>query len=258
MTLRGLGLDSLLDRGRDVLTSPSNGSDASRRRSAVVVAAVLAVVLVVAAVIVTVRMTNGGPATAANPAASPPGNASPPAELPAAGSAIRSRVTADGDVVVTHWIRSRFAVSDLRLPTPPDGTGAARVGDVSVVVDGTAVQPLPDATDPALRFVFGVPAKLVRLHYVLKHAVDQASSVPGRALVRTTFLPVEYSPDEGPLVVTVTASQVLSMTCSDRQAVLSSPRPCGVPKAGGWRVTLRGSDRQVDVMAQVDLGPQRS
>jgi hypothetical protein len=188
-----------------------------------------------------------------NPAAGPD-IGFPPTELPADGSAIRSRVSANGDVVVTQWIRSRFPVTDLGIRRPSDGADAVRVADVSVIADGASVAPLPDRADPTLRFAFGVPAQLIYVRYVLTRALETSSSVPGRALVESTFLRVDYSPRLGPTVVTVKAPEVLSLSCSKPQQLLNTPRPCGSPVSGGWQVTLRDTDRQDQVMAQVDLG----
>ena len=191
--------------------------------------------------------------TAADPT---PGRADvgvPPDELPVTGSAIESRLKADGDIVVTQWIRSRIPVTRLAVRTPPDTAGGVRVGEVTVVADGEAVPPLQDAATRPLRFSFGAPAQLVHVRYVLTRALDRSSSVPGRALVRRTFLRVDQHPQQGPTVVTVKAPEVLSLSCSTPRPVLSTPRPCGSATAGGWRVTLRGGDRRNEVMAQVGL-----
>jgi hypothetical protein len=254
----GFGLDSMFDRHQDVAGPPTgrpprSDGTGSRSRWLVVLAAVLGIVIVVGAALGVRAALDDDSSATTDPEAARVDVGRPPVELPVNGSAIRSRVRVDGDVVVTQWIRSKFPVTDLGVRTPPDEAGAALVGNVTVVADGRAVAPLKDAADPALRFTFLVPAELVRVRYVLTRAVARSPSVPGRALVRSTFLRTEYRPLQGPTVVTVTAPEVLSMTCSDPRAVLSSPRPCGSATAGGWRVTLRANDRQDEVMAQVDL-----
>jgi hypothetical protein len=249
----------MFEHDRDVVGSGTGRGrprrEAAGGRAPVVLAVVLAVVVAAGAALA-VRAVVGDDASPATDPVARVDMGSPPPELPASGSAIRSRLTADGDVVVTQWIRSRFPVTDLGVRTPPDGTGAARVGDLTVVADGVTVDPLQGAATPTLRFAFPVPAELVHVRYVLSRAVVRSPSVPGRALVRTTFLRTDYRPLQGPTVVTVSAPAVLSMTCSDPRTVLSSPRPCGAPTAGGWRVTLRAGDRQDEVMAQVDLRDQ--
>lgn len=255
----GFGLDSMFDRHHDVVGSatgqdPRPDRGGFRSRVLVALAVVVGIVLVVGAVLGVRAALDEGSSPAAEPEAVRVDVGRPPAALPVTGSAVESRVRADGDVVVTQWIRSRFPVTDLGVRTPPDGAGAVLVGNVTVVADGKAVAPLKDATDPALHFTFLVPAELVRVRYVLAGAVVKSPSVPGRALVRSTFLRTDYRPLQGPTVVTVTAPEVLSMTCNDPRTVLSSPRPCGRATDGGWRVTLRGNDRQDEVMAQVDLG----
>lgn len=251
------------DQPRDHLVAAQRGSrddrdrPDSRRRLLVVLGVLLGVLLAATAVAGFVRSRDGSgsPAVAEQSPAQITG--SPPPELPATGSAVRSRLMKDGDVVVTHWIRSRFPLSaiDLQRPTRANGAGRTRVTDITVVADGKVASGMRDAADSDERFVLGLPAKVVYVRYVLKGAVDTDASIPGRALVRTTLLQVDYSPVVGPTVVTVRAPRVLSMTCGQRGQVLSSPRPCGAPApGGGWRVTLAGKHRQDQVMSQVDVG----
>jgi len=183
--------------------------------------------------------------------------AAPPPELPRVGSAVRTRLAPDGRVEVTHWIRSRFYLTGIDLPRSGDasvGSGVARVGDVSVAGEGGRAAATGEPTDRVRRFRFGVPAKLVRVRYTLSGALERSGGDGSRALIRTTALPVTgYAPKEGPVVVTVSAPEVLSLTCNQPDQVVPIPRPCGAPVAGGWRVTLRGGERQDQVRAQVDL-----
>jgi hypothetical protein len=180
---------------------------------------------------------------------------SPPSELPKVGSAVESRVTRDGRIVVTHWVRTRapLTVINLQRPRATNYSGDTQVTGNRMTSDGGRAGGTGDGTDQTFR-LGGRPATLVRVTYTLSGAVERSSSVQGRALVRTTAVPVTADiPLRGPVVVTVRAPKVLSSACIKPERLEPSLRPCGAPVDVGWRVTLRGDDRQDQVIAQVDL-----
>ena len=179
---------------------------------------------------------------------------SPPSELPKVGSAVESRVTRDGRIVVTHWVRTQspLTVIYLHRPRATNYSGDTQVTGNRMTSDGGRAGGTGDGTDQTFRL--GKPAKLVRVTYALSGALERSSSVQGRTLVRTTAVPVTADiPLRGPVVVTVRAPNVLSLTCIKPERLEPSLRPCGAPVGVGWRVTLRGDDRQDQVIAQVDL-----
>jgi len=186
-----------------------------------------------------------------------------PAELPRAGSYADSRILANGDIRVDHWVRTRTPMREIELVVPRgDGPGGApRATDVrvaiqliegsigsvyaeheygSTVVGRSAVYPLT------------YPSRIVRLRYTLVGAVVRSPSAPGRALARFTSVGLVYMPADGPRMVRIRAPEVLNVACRapSPEAV---PRPCGSPAGKSWQVRLQGADRDEEVSAQVNL-----
>jgi hypothetical protein len=169
------------------------------------------------------------------------------------GSLVRTQVLANGDLQVTHWIRSTQPVHEVTIRTP-HVTGlqpaSVHVSGVVLAIDGILWPAVGQPRGDLLSF--RVPAAhRVYVRYRLSGAVQQGG--PGeRALARITSADVETGSPPATTTRMVVGAQVLALACSspvpDAVAV-----PCGSDKGGEWRVRLGRSDAGDQVMAQLDL-----
>lgn len=182
--------------------------------------------------------------------------APPPSAAPARGSYVRARILDDGRVKVSQWVRTQRPVESLELEMPdlPQGGVTRRASGVVVAAEqARATGPTTVGETPG-RYDFDTPATMVQLRYTLEGFVERSPSVGGRALVTATFLTTSVGAEVGPIRLDLGGAEILSAACVPAGA--PSPRPCGGPHAGtaGWRVTLRGANRDNLVQAQVTLG----
>jgi hypothetical protein len=176
----------------------------------------------------------------------------PPAEAPPSGTYVETRVTKKGDVQVRQWIRSASPLFGVLISIPPLPGGPGKLTATDVVVSADeAVLNQPDTVDArGNKVFFAAPPELVHVRYTLRGVVQESTSVPGRAFLRTTALNVAHSPQSGPTRVTV-LGDVLSLACV--ATPLAAPRPCGEPSKGRWTVLLKGPARNNVVTAQINL-----
>jgi hypothetical protein len=179
----------------------------------------------------------------------------PPAQLPRAGSYVDSRILANGEIRIEHWVRSRTPIREIELVVPHgDGPGGApRATDVNVAgevfeaSDRTAV-------GSSAAFKLNYPSRIVRLRYTLVGAVVRSPSAPGRALARFTSADLVYAAEDGgPRMVLIQAPEVLNVACR-APSQGAAPKPCGSQVGTSWQVELSGADRYDEVSAQVNLG----
>jgi hypothetical protein len=217
-----------------------------------VLAAGLLVVIVLTAVLVRSALDDQ-PSRTSSSGRPGPRIPAPPASAPDVGSFVESRVSANGDVHVRQWVRSKkplFAVR-LEMPAVPAGERVPRATDMVVASDQALLNRPVTVTSAGQRLFFSTPPRRVYLSYTLKGAVVMSPSAPGRALARATAMHLDYSPRTGPSRVTLLSNKVLSMACSD--SPVAAPHPCGKPGEQGWSVLLKGDARDDTVVAQIDL-----
>ena len=218
--------------------------------------ALIAVVVVVALAVGDPRGSPGrdkvrsGPAPVEFPKA-PPG-------APEVGMYVVSTITPTGDIEVAHWINAAAPITVLELTAAdpdelPGGVVARRVvvrGDSEVLSRrrevGTKRQVLRLAR----------PAESLYVTYRLTGVVDDAGSVPGRLLVRSVALDVDYPGETGPTGRRISGpGTVTNVACMSREDLDRSPRPCGRAEGSGWLVEARGSSRDDRLLVQFELAP---
>ncbi len=180
----------------------------------------------------------------------------PATDLPRVGASVETRVTARGDLEVSHWIRTRVPLEQIRVAAFP-APGLPEVPTAAAVLvagDGKVVSRHDEVGAAGRVYRFAQPVRLVYLSYRLTGAVDPAGSVTGRALLRVTALDVDYRPRAGPTRVTVLGPVVRNLACFAREELPVLAAPCGMPRNDGWQVLLRGAAASDRVIAQVDLG----
>jgi hypothetical protein len=178
----------------------------------------------------------------------------PPAQLPLAGSYVDSRILANGDIRIEHWVRTRTPILEIELVVPHgDGPGGApRVTDVDVVNE-LGEQSAGSTVGTSVAYQLNFPSRIVRVRYTLVGAVVRSPSAPGRALARFTSANLVFTPQEhGPEVNRIRAPEVLNLACR-APSQGARPRPCGLQSGTSWQVELRGAERSDQVSAQVDL-----
>jgi hypothetical protein len=181
--------------------------------------------------------------------------ANPPAQLPRAGSYIDSRILANGDIRIEHWVRARTPIGEIELVVPHGNGpgGAPRVTDVHVV-NALGEESVGSTLDTTVAYQFNFPSLIVRVRYTLVGAVVRSPSAPGRALARFTSGDLVFTPRDGPEVVRIRAPEVLNLACR-APSPGAGPRPCGSRSGTSWQVKLRGANRADQVSAQVNLDP---
>ena len=181
--------------------------------------------------------------------------ANPPPQLPRAGSYVDSRILANGNIRIVHWVRPRTPISEIELVVPhADGPGGAPTatdvnvaGELGAVSNGTTV-------NSSAEYQLFQPSGIVRVRYTLVGAVVRSPSAPGRALARFTSADLVYMPEaDGPRVVRIRGPEVLNVACR-APSQEAAPKPCGSPTGTSWQVELRGADLADEVSAQVNLG----
>jgi hypothetical protein len=180
----------------------------------------------------------------------------PPAQLPLAGSYVDSRILANGDIRVEHWVRTRTPIWKIELVVPHgDGPGGApRATDVDVVNE-LGEESVGSTLGTSIAYQLNFPSLIVRVRYTLVGAVVPSPSAPGRALARFISGSLVFTPQEhGPEVIRIRAPEVLNLACR-APSQGAGPRPCGLTSGTSWQVKLRGADRADQVSAQVNLGP---
>jgi hypothetical protein len=177
-----------------------------------------------------------------------------PVRLAPDTSVVQSRVLASGDLLVTHWIRSRKAVHTVTIRTPrvPGlAPGVVHPGQVVLAANGL-LSPSVGQPRGADLVTYRIPAAhRVYVRYQISGAVQRAGP-DGRALARITSLDVETGAPLDETTRTVVGARVLSLACSS-PAPGAVAVPCGSDDRGSWSVRLgrrSGADR---VMAQLDL-----
>ncbi len=222
-------------------------SGGSRRWVAVVLAAA---VVVVAGVVWVVTKGQGGDHARLTRS----DTFDPPARLAPDTSTVQSRVLASGDLMVTHWIRSRKAVHTVTLRTPrvPGlAPGVVHVGQVVLAADGLLSPSVGQPRGADLVTYRIPPARRVYVRYQISGAVQRAGP-DGRALARITSLDVETGAPLDETTRTVVGARVLSLACSS-PAPRAVAVPCGSDDRGGWSVRLGRRAGANRVMAQLDL-----
>lgn len=189
------------------------------------------------------------------PPAAPRAEMKAPAALPLIGSYVETTILADGRLEVSQWVRSPKPITALRVSAPysVEVDKQLEASDVEVVADGVLGAGVSTVTSSTPWTYYFPPATLVRLSYQLDGVVERSPSAPGRALVRPTALSVDHKFKRGPQRVQIDGVKVLSLSCDPMGSSLALPRPCGEPARSGWTVALRGSHRDDQVVAQVDL-----
>lgn len=181
-----------------------------------------------------------------------------PDELPERGALVLSEVRADGTVHVSQWLRSGDGIDELML-TAPTVAGAAdpiRATDGQLVAaDGTVIaDDLTVGAEPRL-VRFADPTTMVRATYVLRGAVEQSATVPGRLRASVVSLDLDLSSLSGPTVAVVetqTGGEILGLACGNARSEVELVRPCGTPDGSRWRVRLPQASREDRVTATVD------
>jgi len=178
-----------------------------------------------------------------------------PVDLAPQTSWVSTRVTASGDLVVRHWIRSRTSLFGLRLAVPASaavpGARPPRVRDVLVVAGGREA-PGPGSLRKGRASYAFTGTHDVFVRYRVAGAVERSDSVAGRALARFTALDVDVTPPMLTTTYAVSGGKVLNLACSDPEPG-AVPFPCGGPAGSGWEVQLEKADRNDVVTAQLDL-----
>jgi hypothetical protein len=177
-----------------------------------------------------------------------------PVTLQPGTSYVRSRVLPSGDLVVTHWIRTRGPVDSVQVEAPPTQglrPGAVTMSHLVLAADGTADPAEASGTHSAtqtLRFPF---AHTIYLRYRLSGVVQ--STGPGRrALARLTALEVVVGGNAVRTTQVVVGAKVLSLACTSGPPD-ALPVPCGTQDAKSWSVRLGPGRQPTRVMAQVEL-----
>ena len=184
-----------------------------------------------------------------------------PVDLKPGTAYVRTRVLPSGDLVVTHWIRTRTLVGSVTVRAPrtlmldPDSVSVTHV----VVAANDASYPEHPSSQIGTRaWTFQFPeARTIYLRYRLSGVVE-AGGPGGRALARITSLYVVPGSRPVPVTQVVVGARVLALACTSG----SARRPGGplrLDAGGTWTVRPQGTQnaqaarQPTRVMAQVDL-----
>ena len=175
------------------------------------------------------------------------------APLPAAH--VEVRIGDDGTLSVVHRVALSPPSAVLGLSVP-DRAGAAaafepRIVDVTVEASGevrTVAPPLGRGAQATVRLPAG-SSRVVVTYRARDVAVRTEPSNPERALALVTPLVVEQATGV-PTTVEVDSVKVLNVGCVGPDGELTG---CGTRTDRGWTVETSGSDRYVDVVAQLNL-----
>jgi hypothetical protein len=177
-----------------------------------------------------------------------------PVTLQPGTSYVRSRVLPSGDLVVTHWIRTRGPVDSLQVETPATRgltPGSVTVSHLVLAADGRADPAASSGSrsgTQTLRFPF---AHTIYLQYRLSGVV-QATGPGRRALARLTALDVVAGGNAVRTTQIVLGAKVLALACTSGPSD-ALPVPCGAQDAKSWSVRLAPGRQPTRVMAQVEL-----
>jgi hypothetical protein len=178
-----------------------------------------------------------------------------PVTLQPGTSYIRSRVLPSGDLVVTHWIRTRSPVDSLQLVALrtlglPEGSVTA--SHLVLAADGTTYPATARISDRSGTQTLTFPdARTVYLRYRLS-GVLQTTGPGRRALARLTSLDVSAGGTAVQTTQVIDGATVLALACTSGPPA-STPVPCGSQDSTSWSVRLAADHRPTRVMAQVDL-----
>jgi hypothetical protein len=244
------------------VSQPSSFPDwdpgAARRRTTLVVVAAAAA-LVTTAVLGWVWVKGGGDdVDRVAPASDHP--FAVPVELQPGTAYVRTRVLPSGDLVVTHWIRTRALVHSVTVRAPRTlglDPGAVSVTHVVLAANDASYPERPTSLIGTRTLRFRFPeARTIFLRYRL-YGVVEAGGPGGRALARITSLDVVPGSRRVPVTQVVVGARVLALACTsgppDTPAV-----PCGTTPGGTWTVRLKAAQQPSRVMAQVDLSRRGS
>jgi hypothetical protein len=237
---------------------PDPGEPGSPGRRVAVSLLAVGLVVLVAGGLVSRHLLQRHDGTAPLVTLSQPSDLAPPRPVPAGSSYVRTVVLPSGDLAVTHWIHTRKPMTSVRVRRPSVANLPRVIADDVRVVPGFD----PRARAPAVSdgqqkqlYILG-GARRVYVSYVLKGAVENELSPPGRALARITTFDVRSDQPETSSIHTVRGARVLALACS--QATPDAlPEPCGstgdATGGGDWQVRLDDAATDDRVMAQLDL-----
>lgn len=180
-----------------------------------------------------------------------------PTELPEIGTYARAVVRPDGAVDVVEWVRTATATTTLTLSLP-SGSPASGAAREVVLMNAGGPASGPSEMTSAASYDFAQPATVFVARYVLTGVARLSPMSETRALVQPVALSLTAGssggePVGGPRLLSVEASDVLALACTD-PVEESALTPCGAPNEEGWEVELDSTRWSDLVAAQVDLG----
>lgn len=198
---------------------------------------------------------SGGPASPQAERTVPPA----PADMPAEGMYVDSRVTDEGLVEVQTWIRTDEPITELAVTTTDPDLAPGSVESLDVVVrsmDGRMLAHRDSVGTNPQTLRLRRPATELWFSYTVDGGMASASAtVEGRSLARVLGMDVDHAGAAGVVRRVVHGpGTVLNVACLRRTDDFSaSPRPCGGPTDdGGWAVDLEGADRGDRLLASLE------
>lgn len=196
------------------------------------------------------------PVTPATPEPGRSGAAVPAPPVPLAEDSeyIETKVLDEGDLLVSHWIRTSRPVHELSLGVPPSSGLTADtidVLDLTVAADGATVEPPARQSDGGWSGVLPETQE-VYVSYRLSGVLQRSGSAAGRALATLTSLTLRT--DGPPLAMTQTFPElkVLTLACLASDAGATTAL-CGMLIGDTWTVSSPADAVPEIVIAQLDL-----
>ena len=178
-----------------------------------------------------------------------------PSELIADTEYIQTEILEDGNLQVTHWIRTSLPMErlDVVVPTRP-GVDAdmAEVSDLVVAADGVGVDLADDVVPRSASVDLAPAATQLYVQYHLSGVLQRSDSAQGRALATTTALDVGVGHEMLRRTQTFPGVQVLTIACL-APGLRSVPRPCGVLYEDLWTVVSEEESLRDTVIGQFNL-----
>lgn len=180
-----------------------------------------------------------------------------PVQLPPHGAYVDSRVQSDGTVEVTQYLRGTQAISELTVSVfdsaQVDQGGSPQAVDLQVrTTQGRVVVPDPTVGSEPRRIDLVRPTLLVQLDYTLTNVTAEQSSPPGRALVGTVAMDVDFDGREGQDQIAVGGRFIWQLACTSPENDLAV-LPCGAERRDGWSVRLESGTAASHVVTVVQL-----